>query len=144
MKTDSIDFCLRISAAHASLALKLDDELGTYHGLSLHDFMLLRLLSQAESGRLPLASLMRPLGATRTALTRQVMPLEKTGHVLRESSAAGAREVVLRTSGRRVLNEALATAEQVCAAALHGVPPAQRAPLEAALQELARSEALAV
>ena len=32
MKTDSIDFCVRISLAHASLKCKLDDELGTFTG----------------------------------------------------------------------------------------------------------------
>lgn len=143
MKTDSIDFCLRVSAAHASLAFKLDDELGTYHGLSLHDFMLLRLLAQAEGGQLPLRALMRPLGATLSALTRQVMPLEKTGHVQRES-AGGRRDLVLRPSGRRVLNEALGTAEQVCAEALHALSPAARRALGDALDALTLSEALAV
>ena len=56
MKTDAIDFCMRVSLAHASLCLKLDDELGTYHGLALADFIALRLLAQAEGGRLPVAA----------------------------------------------------------------------------------------
>jgi len=143
MNTDAIDLCLRISAAHASLALKLDDELGTYHGLSLHDFMLLRVLAQADGARLPLGALMRPLGSTLSALMRQVMPLEKTGHVQRESTD-GRRELVLRPSGRRVLNEALYTAERICAEAVHALPAALQPALGDALDAFARSRALAV
>ena len=51
MKTNALDDCLRVSLAHASLTLKLDDVLGLFHGLSLGEFILLRLLSQAEGGR---------------------------------------------------------------------------------------------
>ena len=145
MKTDSIDFCVRISLAHASLTLKLDDELGTYHGLSLNDFILLRLVSLAEQGRMPVADLVRPLGLQLSAVTRELVRLEKMGLVQRETSAGDAqRIVVIRASGKRLLGEALASAETVCAEALRELPPETRAGIEAALSKVCRSEALVV
>ncbi len=145
MNTDSVDFCLLISQAHASLNLKLDDELGTYHGLGLSDLMLLRTLSLAEGGRLPVADLMRPMGARRSAIMRQVMLLEKTGLVQREASARdGTREVVIRAAGVRVLNEALASAEQVCSSMMSTLSPALLPAARVTLSTVCTTDALAI
>jgi DNA-binding MarR family transcriptional regulator len=138
MKTHALDDCLCISLAHASLTLKLDDVLGTFHGLSLNDFILLRLLSQAEGGRLPLAALMRPLGVRMSAVVRQIAPLEKTGQLQREPG----RMVALRPAGRVQMAEAASSAEAVCAQALAGMDGAARESLQAALSQLCRSSAL--
>jgi len=138
MKTDALDDCLRISLAHASLTLKLDDVLGTFHGLGLGDFILLRLLSQAEGGRLPLAGLMRPLGVRMSAVLRQLAPLEKTGYLQREPG----RLVALRPAGRALVAEAAVTAEDICTQALAGRDAAAREGLRATLSQLCRSTAL--
>jgi MarR family transcriptional regulator, organic hydroperoxide resistance regulator len=37
----NLGFCLALHRAHASLQLKLDDELGLHHGISFNDFALL-------------------------------------------------------------------------------------------------------
>lgn len=140
MKTDALDDCLRISLAHASLALKLDDVLGTFHGLSLTDFILLRLLSQAEGGRLPLAGLMRPMGVRMSAVLRQLVPLEKTGYLQREPG----RMVTLRSAGRAQVTEAASSAEAVCSEALGGMDGAARESLRTSLSHLCRSTALAL
>jgi DNA-binding MarR family transcriptional regulator len=138
MKTHALDDCLRVSLAHASLTLKLDDVLGTFHGLSLNDFMLLRLLSQADGGRLPLAGLMRPLGVRMSAVVRQLAPLEKTGYLRREPG----RLVALRPAGRAQMTEAALSAEAVCSEALAGMDSAARESLQVALSQLCRSAAL--
>nr|MDP2192119.1 AsnC family transcriptional regulator [Rhodoferax sp.] len=138
MKTEALDDCLRISLAHASLTLKLDDVLGTFHGLSLNDFILLRLLSQAEGGRLPLAALMRPLGVRMSAVLRQLAPLEKTGHLQREPG----RMVALRPAGRALMTEAAGSAAAVCADALAAVDGAARGGARTLLSQLCRSSAL--
>jgi DNA-binding MarR family transcriptional regulator len=138
MNTDALDDCLRISLAHASLMLKLDDVLGTFHGLSLNDFMLLRLLSQAEGGRLPLAGLVRPLGVRMSAVLRQLAPLEKTGYLQREPE----RMVALRPAGRVQVNEAAGSAGLVCSEALGGMDGAARENLRTALSGLCCSTAL--
>ncbi|MDP3163902.1 MAG: AsnC family transcriptional regulator [Hydrogenophaga sp.] len=138
MKTEALDDCLRISLAHASLTLKLDDVLGTFHGLSLNDFIVLRLLSQAEGGRLPLAGLMRPLGVRMSAVLRQLAPLEKTGHLQREPG----RMVALRPAGRALMAEAAGNAEAVCSDALAVMDGAARESLRTLLSQLCRSSVL--
>jgi DNA-binding MarR family transcriptional regulator len=138
MKTHALDDCLQVSLAHASLTLKLDDVLGLFHGLSLGEFMLLRLLSQAGGGRLPLAGLVRPLGVRMSAVLRQLAPLEKTGYLQREPG----RMVALRPAGRARVTEAAVTAEAVCGDALAGMDAAAREGLRAMLSQLCRSTAL--
>lgn len=66
----NLNFCLALQRAHASLQLKLDDELGTYHGISFSDFVLLDLLAQTENGRVHIAELVRPLGQPQSAVLR--------------------------------------------------------------------------
>ncbi|MEO8022319.1 AsnC family transcriptional regulator [Polaromonas sp.] len=138
MKSSALDDCLRVSLAHASLTLKLDDILGTFHGMSLGDFILLRLLSEAEGGRLSLAGLVRPLGVRMSAVLRQLAPLEKTGYLQREPG----RMVVLRPAGRAQVTEAAVTAEDICLGALAGVDAAARESLKTVLSHLCRSSAL--
>ncbi len=138
MKTNALDDCLRVSLAHASLTLKLDDVLGTFHGLGLGEFILLRLLSQAEGGRLPLAGLMRPLGVRMSVVLRQLAPLEKTGYLQREPG----RMVALRPAGRAQVTEAATSAEAVCSEALAGMDAAARESLKTVLTQLCRSTAL--
>jgi DNA-binding MarR family transcriptional regulator len=120
MSTGALDLCLRLHQAHARLRRKLDDELGTLHGLGLDDFVLLHALAQAPDAGLGAADLERPLGVQRSAVVRQVIALEKTGLVRRVADAAGRRTVQLRGPGRRLLQEAAETAAAVCGAALAG------------------------
>lgn len=128
MNTRALDFCMQVSLGHASLQLKLDDALGTWHGMGLDDFRLLRQLAQAPDGRLPLADLVRPLGLRPSAVMRQLVPLEKTGRIQREAG----RQVLLRPAGRAQLAEATETAAAICEAAL----PALGFPSLAAAQDL--------
>ena len=145
MTTNSIDLCERISLAHASLALKLDIELGTFHGLSLGDFILLRLLARAEGGRMAVADLRRPMGMQLSGVTRELVRLEKMGWVQRETAADDdIRIVLIRPVGARLLNEALATAETVCAEAVRGLSLVAQSDVEAALSYICGTTALAV
>lgn len=114
--------CLGLVHAYARLRRKLDDELGTFHGLSLDDFVLLDALHQTDCAGLCAAELERPLGVSRSAVVRQVIKLEKTGLLQRSTDDQGLRSIQLRGPGRRLLQEATETAGAVCAAALssHG------------------------
>ena len=90
--------------------------------------------------------LMRPLGLQQSAVMRQLIQMEKTGQVQREvaPSADGQRQVAIRPGGRRLFNEALATAQQVCADAVAALDKDQLPQLDAALITLCSSRALAV
>ncbi len=115
-QSSTLDQCLRISAAHARLQLALDEELGTFHGLSYADFLLLHQLAGAQGQRLPMAELAPELGLRQSALLRQILPLEKTGLVARDGLAGqgGSRDVQLRSAGRQVVSNASETAQALC------------------------------
>lgn len=132
----NLDFCLALHRAHASLQLKLDDELGTYHGISYSDFALLNLLAQADGGRVSIPELVRPMGQPQSAVLRQLILLEKIGLVVREG-ASGDRQAVLHPAGRALVNTARETADSICTEAVESITPAVVATVSAALVALA-------
>jgi DNA-binding MarR family transcriptional regulator len=112
----AFDQCLNISAAHARIQHVLDDALGTFHGLSYADFMLLHRLADAPHDSMTMVDLAPHLGLRPSAVVRQVLPLEKIGLVLRgpQSGAPGRRQVTLRPAGRQALAAATETARALC------------------------------
>lgn len=98
----------------AAAAFVLDEELGSHHGLSWDDFLLLDTVG-AEPDGLPQARLAALLGTRRSKLLIRMRPLEKLGLLACKSD--GDRQVVtLGKGGRRVLNEARETAAATCTA----------------------------
>ena len=98
---------------HAALVFMLDDELGTHHGLSWADFVLLTVLD-AAGGAAPATVLARTLCTPASHLLLQLLPLEKTGLVERAADGDGKHRVTLRPQGRRLLHEARVTAADAC------------------------------
>jgi DNA-binding MarR family transcriptional regulator len=140
MNTVALDACLALARAHASLELKLDDALGTMHGLSWRDFTLLNVLATVPGEHLGLAALVRPLGLPPSGVVRRLAPLEKLGLVVREGGGSTPRRVALLPGGRRAWHEARETADAICAAALECVPAEAFSPTH--LDALAESPAL--
>jgi DNA-binding IclR family transcriptional regulator len=138
-----LDFCLALHRAHASLQRKLDDELGTWHGIGFGDFALLDLLAQADGGRVGIAELVRPLGQSRSAVLRQLIVLEKIGLVVRDT-ANGRRQAVLLPAGSALANAARETADRICTAAIESIAPAAVETVSSAMARLARTPALAL
>ena len=134
----NLGFCLALHRAHASLQLKLDDELGLYHGISFNDFALLNLLALADGGRGSIPELVRPMGQPQSAVLRQLIVLEKIGLVVREG-ANGDRQAVLRQAGRALVNAARETADSICTEAVESIAPAVVEMVSAALVALART-----
>lgn len=108
-----LDFCLRLAKAHASLVRRLDGRLGTLHGLSFGDFMILLYLGRAPGGRLRRVDLAGMLGLTASAVTRTLIPLEKIGVVTRQRDPRDARVgyASLTPAGKRLLEDAITAAE---------------------------------
>jgi DNA-binding IclR family transcriptional regulator len=123
------------------LQLKLDDELGLYHGISFNDFALLNLLAQAEGGRIEIPELVRPLGQPQSSVLRQLILLEKIGLVVREG-ANGNRQAVLRPAGCALVNAARETADSICTEAVESIDSAVVSTVSAALFTLARTPTL--
>jgi len=137
----NLGFCLALHRAHASLQLKLDDELGIHHGISFNDFALLNLLAQADGGRVSIPELVRPMGQPQSAVLRQLILLEKIGLVVREG-ANGDRQAVLRPAGRALVHAARETADSICTEAVESIAPAVVATVSEALVTLACRPAL--
>jgi len=118
--SSSLDFCLRLAKAHAALVRRFDGRLGTLHGLSFGDFILLLNLSRAPGGKLRRVDLASQLGLTASAVTRALIPLERIGLVKRQRDMRDARigYAVLTKTGQRVLEESMSSAEGVCEEAI--------------------------
>ncbi len=139
----NLNFCMALHRAHASLQLKLDDELGIHHGISFSDFALLNLLAQADGGRVNIAELIRPMGQPQSAVLRQLILLEKIGLVMRDG-ANGFRQAVLRPVGRALVSAARETADSICTEAVKPIDSAVIATVSEALQTLACAPTLAL
>jgi DNA-binding MarR family transcriptional regulator len=113
MKT--LDLCLELSRAYATLSRRFDGRLGSLHGLSFSDYAMLRQLRDAPEGRLRRVDLAGKLGLTPSAVTRALIPLEKVGVVKREPDKNDARigYAALTRAGERLLDEATETAGEV-------------------------------
>jgi predicted transcriptional regulator len=139
----NLGFCLALHRAHASLQLKLDDELGLYHGVGFNDFVLLNLLAQADGGRIGIPELVRPMGQPQSSVLRQLIVLEKIGLVVREG-ANGFRQAVLRPAGLALVNAARETADSICTEAVESIDSTVVATVSAALETLACTPTLAL
>lgn len=85
------EFCLRMARAWAALSRRLDNSLGSLHGISFADYQLLLSLHRAPGGRLRRVDLAEKLGLTASGVTRSLLPLEKIGLVGRQSDPRDAR-----------------------------------------------------
>lgn len=123
----TLEFCLRLSRAYASVTRRMDNALGSFHGLSFSDFMLLYSLGRAPGLRLRRIELAERLGLTASGVTRALIPLEKIGLVERQSDARDARVgyAVLTRAGENLLSSALSTAEEISREALQAAPARQ-------------------
>lgn len=135
----ALDFCLALGRAHASLGLRLGDDLGAFHGLDFSDFTLLNVLLRAEGAGMPLVPLValaRTLGLPMSTLMRRMVLLEKTGLAERVPGPAAdpRRHAALRPGGRQLAQTALLTVEAHCKAF---VQPVAHGRLQAAHEVLA-------
>lgn len=138
MSTDALGFCLDLGRAHASLRLKLNEDLGAFHGLDYEDFTLLHLLLRAGNGHVPMAELAHTLGLPMSALIRKMVLLEKTGLAERMTGTDGdnRRHAVIRGGGKQLVQAALTTVEAICADAVKSLDPQRLPDLHAALRVL--------
>jgi len=141
MSIDPLDLCLNIGRAHASLNLKLQEELGAFHGLNYEDFTLLHRLLGAEGGCMPAADLARSLGLPISALIRKMVLLEKTGLAERKAGAKGdGLHAAIRPGGRKLMQAAVTTVEAICADAVKSLAPQSLSQINVALLALCHDD----
>jgi DNA-binding MarR family transcriptional regulator len=111
MKNPSLNAVLRLIRAQSHLQNRFAAELGSVHGLSVNELMLLMQLDQSEGGRLRRVDLAERLDLSQSSVTRMLAPMEKVGWVARADDPGDARVayVVLRKAGRRLAREGART-----------------------------------
>lgn len=134
-----LDFCLDLARAQALLAGRLDERLGTLHGISFSDFQLLSHLNRAPGARLRRAELAGRVALSASSVTRALLPLEKIGLVARQADARDARVgyAVITEAGQALLIHADATAQALGQELLGSASPEQLAPLSLLLAGIA-------
>lgn len=110
-----LEFCLRLTRAHATLTRRLDNTLSGLHGLSFGDFMILYHLGRAPGLRLRRIDLAERLGLTPSGVTRSLLPLEKLGLVGRQPDLRDARVgyASLTYAGQTLLGHALVSVQSL-------------------------------
>jgi DNA-binding MarR family transcriptional regulator len=138
-----LEFVLQLVRTQTVVMRRLDQALGSYHGLSFNDFLLLHHLSQGPGGRLRRVDLAERHGLSASGITRTLLPLEKLGLVERQQEPRDARVVyaALTEAGRELLGHAHLLAEQVSKELLRASSPDD---LQAISQSLARIAAMAL
>ena len=111
----SLEFCLRLTRAYATLTRRLDNALSSVHGLSFGDFMILYYLGRAPGKRLRRVDLAERLGLTASGVTRTLLPLEKLGLVARQPDPRDARVgyALLSDAGQQLLDYALVSVQAI-------------------------------
>ena len=137
--SSSLEFCLRLTRAYATLTRRLDNALSALHGLSFGDFMILYYLGRASGKRLRRIDLAERLGVTASGVTRSLLPLEKLGLVSRQPDPRDARVAyaTLTSVGQRLLDDALVSVEPFAREAIGAVPAGQVAAFSSMLGQLA-------
>jgi DNA-binding MarR family transcriptional regulator len=120
--SQSLKFFLNLNIVQALAVKRFDTKLSS-HGISLNDFLILYHVSQAPDEKLRRTDLAEKIGLTASGITRMLSPLEKIGLVRREANSRDARVsyVKLAPAGKRILNDALATAEAASEQILNSV-----------------------
>ncbi len=117
----AINTILNIIKVQSVITKKFDGL--SLHGLSLTDFMILHILSQASGNRLRRIDLAESTGLTASGITRIISPMEKMGLVVKEHNDRDARVsyVKLTAAGDRIFKEATVTAEHIANKLLDGM-----------------------
>jgi DNA-binding MarR family transcriptional regulator len=133
-----LEFCIRLSQAHAALTRRLDGMLAGLHGLSFSDFMILYHLERAPGGKLRRVDLAERLGLTASGVTRSLIPLEKLGLVSRQADPRDARVgyATLTSSGRQLLVHAMVSVQETAQNATGTIPTEQIEAVSALLARL--------
>lgn len=135
----STDFCLRLARANAFLVRRLDNALGSQHGISFSDYQVLHHLSRAPGQRLRRIDLAERLALSASGVTRTLLPLEKIGLVTRLPDPRDARVgfAAITAAGQELAGNASTLADRISAELLGDLPADQLATLSALLGQIA-------
>ena len=105
------------------ISKKIDGKLGSIHGISFTEYMVLFHLKNSEAKSMRRIDLAEILGLTASGVTRLLSPMEKIGLIKKEINTRDARVslVKITSSGERILNDAMLGLEEVSNSILQNV-----------------------
>jgi len=115
-KDNRVNLLLSINSANSLLTKKLDGTLGAIHGIGLTEYMVLNDLSNAHEYTVRRIDLADSLGKSASGITRILLPMEKSGLIVKQSNLKDARVslVKITDSGMEIFNNAHLTVSQKC------------------------------
>ena len=115
MKNTSFTAVMALFQAHDRIAERFSARLGSFHGLSLTETVMLLHLAGEPLHRLTRTDLAKRLHVSASTVTRMAAPLEKLGLLTREADARDARlaYVVLSAAGLEKAGDARSTLVQL-------------------------------
>ncbi|MDT0584118.1 MULTISPECIES: MarR family transcriptional regulator [Alteromonadaceae] len=111
-----VSLLLSINAANSLLTKKLDGTLGAIHGIGLTEYMVLNELNNAHEYTVRRIDLADSLGKSASGITRILLPMEKSGLIVKQSNLKDARVslVKITDAGMEIFNNAHLTVSQKC------------------------------
>lgn len=105
------------------ISKKIDGKLGSIHGISFTEYMILFHLKSSDAKSMRRIDLAQTLGLTASGVTRLLSPMEKTGLIQKEINKRDARVslVKITSSGERILNDATLGLEEISNSLLQNV-----------------------
>lgn len=122
----SLNLIFHLVRLQSMVARRMDTSLGSHHGISSSDLLLLYHLSRGPGGRLRRGELADRLGMTASGVTRLLLPLETLALVERQREPRDARVgyAVITHTGLELMKNALELAAQIAEELLRNCPPA--------------------
>ncbi len=121
--TEKMSFIMNLWTVNTIISKRIDGKLGSIHGISFTEYMVLFHLKSSEAKLLRRIDLAQTLGLTASGVTRLLSPMEKIGLVEKETNKRDARVslVKITSSGERILNDAMLGLEEVSNSLLQNV-----------------------
>ena len=134
--SDQLKFFVNLAQVQAIIVRALDRSMEG--GLGFSDFVILYHLSQSPGSRMRRTDLAEKVALTPSGVTRMLLPMEKIGLVKRQRDTHDARVgyAVLTAAGRRLLEDAVGSAEEISQDAVPSDNGRRLEALSAALTEL--------
>ena len=122
----SLNLIFRLVRLQSMVVRRMDYALGSHHGISFGDLLLLYHLSRGPAGRLRRGELAERVGMTASGVTRVLLPLEALALIERQREPRDARigYAVITPAGLILMRNALVLAAQLGEELLRNCPPA--------------------
>ncbi len=121
--SQNICFIMNLWTLNTMISKKIDGKLGSIHGISFTEYMILFHLKSSDAESMRRIDLAQTLGLTASGVTRLLSPMEKIGLIRKGINERDARVslVKITSSGERILNDATLGLEEISNSLLQSV-----------------------